>query len=651
MVTDLSGLNEQQLDCVLKSVDHNVVLLAGAGSGKTFTLVKRTEYLIRDLGVDPSNIMMVTFTRKAAREMHNRILKMIPSGGAIQVGTIHSISLDILKRYGIHVGLCGFDVIVDKKVKEAIKSCFDQMSPDKGYGNCTAELISKSIARISHYKANGLSVKDVRKNETERGIFKDIYEAYTAYCREHNLIDYDDMITKTVELLENHPNAADAVHQRVKYLMVDETQDTSLMQHRLLSQIVGDNNLMMVGDISQSIYGFRNAMPEYLETFAMKRENTIKLKLEMNYRSTRNIVEAANALIINNHNENSVIMRSEKPRGSEIHTIVGETERDEAAAVVTQIQSYILAGKKASDIAIIYRAHFQATAFKRVLADKRIPYVDLGNTFFLDTEEVAEMLSFCNLVLDPMDENAFRGIMIKGDTIPRNDIDQIVDAAYVFHRPIIEILRGYVEKMPFGIKKDRTLRLLRTLEDRKLGLGALVAGLVKYTKFRDAVLNTVLDPKMVGLGAVSELVDKAFEYDTVMQGYTLEKKLENFEDFYYKLHQREIEHSVVLTTAHTSKGLEWDTVYVVGAREGIYPISAAVKEGDDEAVEEERRLFYVAMTRAKTTLCISRYFLCSPRQREGVPHSRFITEIPDYCFWSDDDPRMKMRMKRMKCPA
>lgn len=653
MITDLSGLNKEQLDCVLKSVDHNVVLLAGAGSGKTFTLVKRTEYLIRDLGVDPSNIMMVTFTRKAAKEMHDRILKMIPTAGAVQVGTIHSISLEILKCYGIRVGLCGFDVIANKKVKEVIKTCFEilrRLDPDKWGGYCSSHHIKESIARISHYKSNGLSVEAVKADREESYLFKGIYETYTNYCREHNLIDYDDMIVKTVELLEKYPDAADAVHRRVQYLMVDETQDTSLMQHRLLSLIVGDNNMMMVGDISQSIYGFRNAMPEYLETFAMQRKNTIKLKLEMNYRSTRNIVEAANSLIINNHNENSVIMRTENPRGERFRWIIADLEMQEAALVTSDIRERIRQGKKASDIAIIYRAHFQAAAFKSALADQKIPYVDLGDTFFLDTEVAEELLSFCNLILDPMDEDAFRNIMMRGKTIPRSDVEKIAEAAFIYRCPIIEILRGYVEKMPFGMNKDRTIRLVRTLEDRKHGLGPLIAGIVRYTNYNAYVTNTVLDPDREALAAVKTLIDKAFEYDTAMQGITLEKKLEGFEDFYRDMHNRELEHSVVLTTVHTAKGLEWDTVYIANAIDGIFPISAAIKSGSLESIEEERRIFYVAMTRAKSNLIFTKHCRDTKYPRNTFS-SRFIREIPDYCFWSEEDPRMQTRMKMLKCPA
>ena len=571
MLTDLSGLKPQQRDCILKSVDQNVVLLAGAGSGKTFTLVKRTEYLVRDLGVDPLKIMMVTFTRKAAGEMKDRIKKNVPGAEKMTIGTIHSVCLDLLKKYGSYIGLEDFRVISEKEHKNLFCRHLEHTEGFDTRHPASAGILNNCLGQISFFKNNLISVETLAADPVTDPTFNKVYRAYREYCRRFNLIDYDDMILYTYELLKLS-EVAEKIRSDIHYLMVDEAQDNSKLQNSLLSKIAGKNT-MMVGDVSQSIYGFRNAKPEYLERDQVNKPNTITLRLEQNYRSTETIVEAANELISQNRFENRITMFSDQEQGEKIRVMDLCTLVDEAVQIAEEIRRELDEGKKKpSDYVLIYRENKQAEMLGRALTYQNIPYVELTKPFLFDREDIALALSSASL--------------------PEEDDDE---------RTRYKSLYSHLYE---SFKKNRYL-------------------------YSDT--NMALDPECEFAMGIDKVLQLAKEYDNLEPFMTLREKYENFETNYREQHKKILEKSIALTTVHSAKGLEWDTVYLTGCVEGRFPHRKQIDKEFDAGIEEERRLFYVAMTRAKNRLFISSYragWYWNPDRVISFDPSRFLYDIP-----------------------
>ena len=339
MNTDLSSLNEQQKDAVLKSINSNVVLLAGAGSGKTFTLVKRTEYLINDLGVNPSNIMLVTFTNKAANEIKERISKISDDANKMWIGTFHRICTRLIRQFGSKLGINSFTILDTKDARKIIKDALNKYGEEDSLMN-----IKFYQAKISEFKNNLLGKSDVKNDPTISSVIANVYEEYLDYCWKHKTFDFDDLITYAILLLSSFKEVSDWVHNNIKYIMVDECQDTNSAQFVLIKLIVGNNNTMLIGDVNQSIYGFRNARPEYLDNYANTTPNTLKLKLEQNYRSTRNIINAANKVVCNNRFGTKLEMFCDNEDGEKIQlykTTNSFTEADWVASEILTTHNYL----------------------------------------------------------------------------------------------------------------------------------------------------------------------------------------------------------------------------------------------------------------------------------------------------------------------
>jgi DNA helicase-2/ATP-dependent DNA helicase PcrA len=385
MNTDLSSLNEQQKNAVMQSIDHNVVLLAGAGSGKTFTLVKRTEYLINDLNVNPENIMLVTFTNKAANEIRERMSKLSPDAYKMWIGTFHRICTRLLRKFGKYLNINSFTIIDTKDARKVIK----RFMAEEGLNNEISD-VKACQATISKFK-NELVKKDVAKEDPSvPNELANVYAKYMDYCWKNKSFDFDDLITYTILLL-SYKEVSDWVHDNIKYIMVDECQDTNSAQFVLIKLLRGDNNTLLVGDVNQSIYAFRNAKPKYLDNFADVTPNTLKLKLEQNYRSTRNIINAANEVIKNNKFGTKINMFCDNEDGNLIQLYESENSFKEAEWVVSDIVTkHDYRNKDFSDFAIIYRANFQSRLFEENFAKLGIPYVVFGSGSFYSRKEVRE---------------------------------------------------------------------------------------------------------------------------------------------------------------------------------------------------------------------------------------------------------------------
>ena len=628
MNTDLSSLNEQQKDAVLKSINSNVVLLAGAGSGKTFTLVKRTEYLINDLGVNPSNIMLVTFTNKAANEIKERISKISDDANKMWIGTFHRICTRLIRQFGSKLGINSFTILDTKDARKIIKDALNKYGEEDSLMN-----IKFYQAKISEFKNNLLGKSDVKNDPTISSVIANVYEEYLDYCWKHKTFDFDDLITYAILLLSSFKEVSDWVHNNIKYIMVDECQDTNSAQFVLIKLIVGNNNTMLIGDVNQSIYGFRNARPEYLDNYANTTPNTLKLKLEQNYRSTRNIINAANKVVCNNRFGTKLEMFCDNEDGEKIQlykTTNSFTEADWVASEILTTHNYL--NKEYSDFAIIYRANFQSRIIEESLTKCGIPYVVFGSGSFYSRKEVKDLLAFCKAVINPIDVDSFRRAMSTFKGVGAKTIEGIINNATINHMTIVESLKDVIDNKKSTAKVSLE-QIYKVLTSKYNNCTDIIDNVFLNTKYRSSVA-------IINSEEARDSVQIMDEFKDMINGIEDRKEYSSIEEMLDEISlltdakgdQKANTNAVKLMTAHASKGLEFDTVFIVGTEEGLFPHANAIGTGNPGDIEEERRLFYVAMTRAKKKL----YLTYAKTKRNGsemayrpVSSSRFIDEIPE----------------------
>ena len=629
MLTDLSGLNPQQKDAVLQSIDHNVVLLAGAGSGKTFTLVKRTEYLITDLGVNPENIMLVTFTNKAANEIRERMNKLSPDAYKMWIGTFHRICTRILRKFGYHLNINSFTILDTKDARKIIKDFLAQAGEDDSIANVKAYQ-----TKISKFKNNLIKKDDVKNDPNINPVTATVYSNYVDYCWKNKCFDFDDLITYTILLLSSFNDVANWVHQNIKYIMVDECQDTNSAQFILIKLIRGNNNTMLVGDVNQSIYAFRNAKPKYLENFAETTPNTLKLKLEQNYRSTRNIINAANAVVKNNKFGTKLEMFCDNEDGTKVQLYNANNNFAEADWVVAEIMTgHNYLHKDFSKFAIIYRANFQSRLFEEALTKCGIPYVVFGSGSFYSRKEVKDLLAFCKIVVNPFDVVSFRRALGTFRGIGSKTIDNIVDYALQNKITYKMALEYYVNNVAKATAQQPLRQMLSVLSKGYMNCVDIVDNVFLETKYRAALAVINTDEAQDAVQIMDEFREMVQSYENrKSEDTTLMEMLDEISLLTdAKGDEKANTNAVKLMTAHASKGLEFDTVFIVGSEEGLFPHSNAIQTGIVDDIEEERRLYYVAMTRAQKKL----YITYAENKRTGneglqpVSESRFIYEIPD----------------------
>lgn len=629
MLTDLSGLNPQQKDAVLQSIDHNVVLLAGAGSGKTFTLVKRTEYLITDMGINPENIMLVTFTNKAANEIKERMNKLSPDAYKMWIGTFHRICTRIMRMFGWHLGIDSFTIIDTKDARKIIKDFLAQEGEDDNIENVKAYQ-----AKISKFKNNLVKKDDARNDPNVSTVLANVYANYMDYCWKNKSFDFDDLITYTILLLSSFKDVSEWVHNNIKYIMVDECQDTNSAQFILIKLIRGDNNTMLVGDVNQSIYAFRNAKPKYLENFAETTPNTLKLKLEQNYRSTRNIINAANAVVKNNKFGTKLEMFCDNEDGAKVQLYGANTSFAEADWVVSEIMTgHNYLHKDFSDFAIIYRANFQSRLFEEALTKLGIPYVVFGSGSFYSRKEVKDLLAFCKCVINPFDVVSFRRALGTFKGVGSKTIDNIVDYALANKITYTMALQYFFNNNTRATLREPFRQMLNVINKGYTKCVDIVDNVFLETKYRasQAVINTEEAQDNVQImdefrEMVKTLEDRKSEDTSLME---MLDEISLLTDA--KGDEKANANAVKLMTAHASKGLEFNSVFIVGSEEGLFPHNNAIMTGNVDDIEEERRLYYVAMTRAQKKLYIT-YAQNKRTSGEGyqpVTESRFIYEIPE----------------------
>lgn len=624
-MTDLSTLNDQQRIAVLESINNNVVLMAGAGAGKTATLVKRTQYLINDLGVSPSNIMMITFTNKAANEIRDRVSAISNEAYKMWIGTFHRICTRLMRMFGNRLGIQNFTIMDTKEAKALVKEILD----DKGV-EYTPFMVNQIISKISTYKNNLIKPAKVLANPDEKKIYADVYQEYQNISWRRKCFDFDDLIIYTILLLSSYSDVLAWVHDNIKYLMIDETQDTNSAQFQLIKLLAGDNNIMMVGDTCQSIYGFRNAKPQYLEYFADNHPNTVKLKLEQNYRSTKTIIQAANHVVNKNRFGTKLQMFCANEVGEKIQILEASDAHDEARWIASEI--LMNGGKNLSDYAVIYRANFQSRIIEEEFTKCGIGYTIFGSQSFYSRKEVRDLLAYCKLVVNSYDVDSFKRILGTLKGVGKVTIENIItlaqDDCVNFHDAINHYLSN--NKVSAAIK-HRLQAVSTILNTNYQKCSDIVKDVLFLTEYRTEIQSSQTEEAMERLTIIDEFVTMIESTETNSPNDTIMEIVDQIALLSdTKGAEKENLNAVKLMTAHASKGLEFNTVFIVGAEEGLFPHANALNENTQDAIEEERRLFYVAMTRAEKKLYITR----ASQKRAGKDGliisqaSRFLYEIP-----------------------
>lgn len=632
----MEGLNGKQEEAVLHT-EGPVLLLAGAGSGKTRVLTHRIAYLIEEKGVNPYNILAITFTNKAAGEMRDRVDRIVKHGaGAVWVSTFHSLCVRILRRYIDKLGFDNSFTIYDSDDQKAVvKACLKKLNMDpKQYPEkMILSEISKAKERFiapSEYdrEASG----NYRKMQTAR-----VYTEYQARLKASNALDFDDLLYKTVELFQFNPEILDSYQERFRYIMIDEYQDTNHIQFLLVKQLASKyHNLCVVGDDDQSIYKFRGANIYNILNFEEEYPEAKVVKLEQNYRSTGNILKAANGVISHNEGRKDKALWTESEAGEKISFNLYDTEYQEAEGVVDEIVSRHRQGRPYHDFAILYRTNAQSRVFEEKLLLRNVPYRIIGGQNFYGRREVKDLICYLKVIDNGMDEIAVRRIVnVPKRGIGAASVDKVAAYADTYEMSLLDALYD-ADNIP-GLNRavskikgfTELITELRHMLTQGTTLEKLYDEILERTGYMQELINEHTDEAEVRIENLNELKNKIVTYEEENEDPTLSGLLEEIALVADIDSLSEDEDMVLLMTLHSAKGLEFPCVFMGGMEDRLFPSGMSLNSEDPDAVEEERRLCYVGITRAEEELSLS-----ASRQRmmQGNttynPISRFVKEIP-----------------------
>ncbi|MFJ9593429.1 DNA helicase PcrA [Streptomyces virginiae] len=664
--TLLDGLNEQQAAAVVHA-GSPLLIVAGAGSGKTRVLTHRIGHLLSARGVHPGQILAITFTNKAAGEMKERVEGLVgPRAGAMWVSTFHSACVRILRRESKRLGFTSSFSIYDAADSKRLMAlvCRDlDLDPKK--------FPPKSFnAKISNLK-NELIDEEAFADQAADGFEKTLAQAYVMYqarLREANALDFDDIIMTTVHLLQAFPDVAEHYRRRFRHVLVDEYQDTNHAQYTLVRELVGTGypdlppaELCVVGDADQSIYAFRGATIRNILQFEEDYKDATTILLEQNYRSTQTILSAANAVIERNENRRAKNLWTEAGSGAVITGYVADTEHDEAQFVADEIDRLTDAGNaKAGDVAIFYRTNAQSRVFEEIFIRVGLPYKVVGGVRFYERKEVRDVLAYLRVLANPEDNVPLRRIL----NVPKRGIGEraeaMVDALALREKITFpQALRrvdeafGMAARSTNAVKRFNALmEELRTIVDSGAGPAVVLEAVLERTGYL-AELQASTDPQdETRIENLQELAAVALEFEQAREAAAAEAPegaaapvgpgtlAEFLEQVALVADSDQIPDEdedgsgvITLMTLHTAKGLEFPVVFLTGMEDGVFPHMRAL--GQTKELEEERRLAYVGITRARERLYLTR---SSMRSAWGTPSynppSRFLEEIPDqYLQW------------------
>ncbi|MBQ2442599.1 MAG: UvrD-helicase domain-containing protein [Ruminococcus sp.] len=630
-----SFMNPMQQQAVF-ATEGPLLILAGAGSGKTTVLVNRISYILQSGLCKPWNILAITFTNKAAGELKERICNTVPEGGAdIWAATFHSTCARILRRYGDRLGYSShFTVYATDDQKRLVKDIMKQLQIDE------KQLPVRSVlSEISKAKDKMLTPQQMKKDaeyDSRKVFVAKIYEIYQSRLKTADAMDFDDLLCKAVELFEQEPEILGFYQNQFKYIMVDEYQDTNKVQYRFVSMLAQKyGNICVVGDDDQSIYKFRGATIENILSFEKTFSRARVIRLEQNYRSTQNILDAANGVISNNTIRKGKTLWTENPKGEKINIHTCDSERDEAAFVTKTIMDGVANGRKYSDFAILYRTNAQSNAIEQSLSRSGIPHRIIGGHRFYDREEIRDMVAYLQVINNPHDDIRLRRIInVPKRSIGARTVAVAAEIASGLGESIYTVIKdadAYPQLSRAASKLREFVRLIDGLIEAEASgdysLAELYNLIIEHTGYEN-YLRVEKENADVRIENIEELSSNIIKFE---EDYGDEADLSNFLEEISLM--TDIDNydadadTCVMMTLHSAKGLEFPVVFITGMEDGLFPSNASIS--NPEEINEERRLAYVGITRAKEKLYLTktkyRMLFGSTTYNKD---SRFLGEIP-----------------------
>ena len=632
-------LNEPQREAVYHT-DGPLLILAGAGSGKTRVLTHRIAYLIGERGVNPWNILAITFTNKAAEEMRQRVDKLVGFGAeSVWVSTFHSACVRILRRFIDRLGYENHFTIYDTDdQKTLIKEVCRKVDVD------TKVFKERSLLSAISSAKNEMILPDEFELNAGGDFAKmkiaKVYREYEAQMRANNALDFDDLLVKTVQLLQTQPDVLESYQERFRYIMVDEYQDTNTVQFQLVSLLAGKyKNLCVVGDDDQSIYKFRGANIRNILDFEHEYPDAKVIKLEQNYRSTGNILNAANSVIANNRGRKEKSLWTENGEGELIRLRQFDTAFDEADFIGEDIKSAVRQGGSYNDSAVLYRTNAQSRLLEEKFIAMNIPYKIVGGVNFYARREIKDLLAYLKTIDNGRDDVAVRRIInVPKRGIGLTTINRIQESATERGIGFYEALLA--PGLIAGVGRSATkldsfaalIEYFKTLAE-EMNITDLLQEVIEKTGYIESLENEDKEEAKTRKENIDELISKAATYEESCQDKDEKATLSGFLEEVALVADidslDEDQEYVVLMTLHSAKGLEFPRVYLAGMEDGLFPGYMSINAGDREELEEERRLCYVGITRAEQELTLT-----SARRRmvhgetQYNPMSRFVKEIP-----------------------
>ena len=629
----VQNMNENQLKAILKT-QGAVMVIAGAGSGKTRVLTNRIAYLIAKKNVLESNILAITFTNKAAKEMKERIYSLVgETSKYIWINTFHSMCVRILRQ---HIDLLGynknFTILDTSEQKSIIKNIVKELnlSEDSYQPNNILKIISNS-------KNSMISVNEM-KAQARFGFMKnvaEIYEYYQKYLKKNSVLDFDDLMLKTIVLFEKHPEVLAIYQNKFEYIHVDEYQDTNVIQYKLIKMLSEiHKNICLVGDDDQSIYSWRGACSDNIINFEKDYEDVEVIFLDQNYRSNSTILDAANAVIKNNTYRKDKALWSENKGGDKITVYAATNDKDETDDIAKKILDLKAQGVDYKDIAILYRANYLSRSMENSCMVFGIPYKLIGSLKFLQRQEIRDLLAYMNVIVNKNDEFSLRRIInVPKRGIGASSMAKIDNYAEQYGLSLFKALKN-IDMIGVSKKIITNIHLLTQLIEKysqteQYSIEDLIVGIYKDSGYESMLKESADAYAESRIENISELVSSAKQFSSMNDNlidFISEMSLTSDAD------DENEDDSVVLSTVHAAKGLEYRVVFIMGLEENLFPSIRDAESSEDERnkMEEERRLAYVAITRAKEKLFMS---YANRRMQFGSiknnKRSRFLDEVPN----------------------